>query len=336
MVSLDIVRAANAQLPSMLPNHLVALFVGATSGIGLSTLQQFVRATDDKQPTIYVVGRNAKAALPIIADLRQSNPSAKISFIEQDISLVRNVTKVVDEIKRYETKLDFLFLSSGFIPFEGRRETSEGLEPSMTTRYYSRARTIQLLIPLLNQSLNPHVVNILAGGQEGPLVEDDLDLAQPGNFSFVRSSVHSATMLTLTLERFASENPKISFVHAFPGLTSTPTLTRGSSGLVGIIMRWIVSPVLNALFAYSVDDVGAKALFYATNARYSVTETAALCTPLPDGISKAKPTVRGVYLVGEKGDPADNEEVLQDLRTQVGDKVWKHTSEIFDRVTQEL
>ncbi|KAH6884864.1 hypothetical protein B0T10DRAFT_539774 [Thelonectria olida] len=334
MVSISTVKAANAQLPTILPNNLVAVFIGATSGIGLSALQQFVIATDSKQPRVYIVGRSASAAAPVIADLRQSNSSAEISFIEQDISLVGNVDKVVDEVKRHEEKLDFLFVSPGFIPFDGRRETSEGLEPSMTTRYYSRARAVQLLIPLLNQSANPHVTTILAGGQEAPLLEDDLDLAKPGNFSIVRSSVHSATMLTLFLERLASENPKISFVHAFPGLTSTPLLTRGSSGIVSVLLRWIFVPIVTSLFAYPVKDVGAKTLFYATNARFSVAETAALNTPLPEGLPKADQTAGGIFLVGEKGDPVDNEKVLVGLRKQLAEKVWVHTTQIFDKVTK--
>lgn len=124
MVSLNAVRAANAQIPTTLPNNIVALFIGATSGIGLSTLQQFVAATKDKQPRVFVVGRSAAAATPLLAELRQSNSSADISFIEKDISLVRNVDKVVDEVKRQVDKLDLLFLSSGFLPFDGRHGKS--------------------------------------------------------------------------------------------------------------------------------------------------------------------------------------------------------------------
>lgn len=203
----------------------------------------------------------------------------------------------------------------------------------MTTRYYSRVRAIQLLLPLLNRSQNPCVTNILAGGEEGPLLEDDLDLALPGNYSLGKAAVHSCTMLTLTLERFASENPRITFVHAFPGLTATPLLTRGSSGILGFLLRWVIAPLVG-LFASNVDDVGARALFYSTNARYSVAEYSNLTTPVSDGLSRASKTERGVFLVGAKGETPQNDEVLRDLRDKSAEKVWKHTTEVFDRVAR--
>ncbi|CAM1509617.1 Fc.00g033560.m01.CDS01 [Cosmosporella sp. VM-42] len=331
MVAISTVKNANKTLPSTLPEGLTAVFLGATSGIGQSALKQFAIATRDKSPRIYIVGRSRAAATPLIAELRQSNTSATFEFIERDVSLVRDADAAVKEIIQRESKVDFLFLSMGFIAFEGRKETAEGLEPSMTTRFYSRTRAIELLLPLLNRSDNPHVTNILAGGQEGPIDEDDLDLARPGNYSFIKGSVHSATMLTLLLERFAKENPKISFVHAYPGLTSTPTFTRGSSGIVGFLFRWFISPVLTTL-ATSADDVGARALFYATNARYTVESTAASANPIPQGLDKAKQSAGGVFLVDAKSESADNEKVLGELRVNVGEKVWNHTREVFERV----
>ena len=213
-------------------------------------------------------------------------------------------------------------------------DTVEGLEPSMTTRFYSRVRAIELLLPLLNRSDNPHVTNVAAGGQEGPVDEDDYDLAKPGNFSFIKASVQSTTLLTLILEKFAKENPKISFVHSFPGLTQTPTLTRGSSGISGFLLRWIVSPIVNTLFAASAEDVGARSLFYATNARYTVESTSAAANPIPQGLEKAKQTPEGIWLINEKSESVDNEKVLADLRTRVTSKAWNHTQEVFGRVLQ--
>lgn len=201
----------------------------------------------------------------------------------------------------------------------------------MTTRFYSRVRAIEVLLPLLNNSENPHVVNILAGGQEGPLIEDDLDLSKPGNFGVASAAQQAATMLTLILEHFAKENPKISFVHAFPGLTATPLLSRGSSGIIGFLLQWIVTP-LGGLFFASPDDVGARALFYATNARYTVEETSEAATPIPEGLSKAARSAGGVFLVDNKSEAADNEKVLVGLREKMADKVRAHVDSVFERV----
>lgn len=56
----------------------------------------------------------------------------------------------------------------------------------MTTRYYSRIRTVQQLLPLLNSAAatSPRVISVLAPGYEEPLNEDDLDLAVPENWSY--------------------------------------------------------------------------------------------------------------------------------------------------------
>ncbi|KAF5649898.1 Dehydrogenase reductase SDR family member 12 [Fusarium sp. NRRL 25303] len=332
MVAINTIKKSNqSALPLALPQNLKAVFLGATSGIGRSTIKQLAIATDNKSPTIYIVGRSTSAATPLIAELRQSNPSAKIEFIERDVSLVKEADAAMKEIAKQETKIDILFMSVGFMSFE---ETKEKLEPSLTTRFYSRVRAIQVLLPLLNNSPNPHVTNILAGGQEGPLIEDDLDLSKPGNFGVASAAQQAATMLTLTLERFAKENPKISFVHAFPGLTATPLLSRGSSGIIGFLLQWIVTPLGGLLFA-SPDDVGARALFYATNARYTVEETENAATPIPESLSKAARSAGGVFLVDNKSEAADNEKVLVGMREKMADKVQAYVDSVFERVIHE-
>lgn len=121
MASDKIVQAANSHLPETLPIGYTAVFLGGTSGIGRSTLEQLVKASKDKQPRVYVVGRSASAAVPLLAELRQTNASARITFIERDVSLIKEVDKAVEEVKKSEDKLDLLFLSTGFMSFQGRQ-----------------------------------------------------------------------------------------------------------------------------------------------------------------------------------------------------------------------
>ena len=225
MVSLQTVRQSTARVAT-LPQGLVALFIGATSGIGKSALQLFARHASS--PRIYSVARASSVASHdnLLATLRQSNPTGTYDLITADVSLVSEIDKVVNAITQKETKVDILFMSAGFMAFEGRKDTSEGLDPSMTTRYYSRLRAVQQLLPLLNKADSPRIISVLAGGMEGPLNESDLDLRDPLNWSFWNSSVHSATMGTLALERFARENPRLSIVHWYPGPVATPGLAK--------------------------------------------------------------------------------------------------------------
>lgn len=196
----------------------------------------------------------------------------------------------------------------------------------MTTRYYSRTRITQALLPLLNESRSPRVVNILAGGREGPIDEDDLSLDKPKSFSVSSSNAHCSTMMTLSMEKFATENPRISFAHQFPGLVATPLFYRISSGLRGMVLRYFVAPVVG-LFARDINEAGQRGLFTATSARYSVDDGV---VPLAAGMQKAERTKGGVFLLNEHGDCINNEKVLEDFRKRgVNKKIWAHTQEVF-------
>ncbi|KAK0735100.1 hypothetical protein B0T26DRAFT_816629 [Lasiosphaeria miniovina] len=317
MVSLQTAQQSNA-LVANLPRGLVALFIGATSGIGQSALQQF--AQHAPAPRIYTVARPPAVAghESLLAELRQVNPGASYNLITADVSLVSEVDRVVAAVAKSETKVDLLFLSAGFMAFEGRKDTREGLEPSMSTRYYSRQRAVEKLLPLLNSAdaPSPRVVTVLAGGLEAPVNERDLDLREPRNWSFWNASVHAATFSTLSLERIARENPRISIVHWFPGTVATPGLARAN--------RFGMSPPNPT----SQADAGVRALFLATSDRYAVQPG---LVPVPAGLGAAKRSGGGIFLVGATCESSDNERVLAPLRNRGVDKVvWDFTQKIFD------
>lgn len=71
--SLAQVHASNATISS-LPPGLVAVFVGATSGIGEAALKEFVK--NAKKPKCYLVGRSGQAANRIIGECKSLNPDA--------------------------------------------------------------------------------------------------------------------------------------------------------------------------------------------------------------------------------------------------------------------
>jgi NADP-dependent 3-hydroxy acid dehydrogenase YdfG len=127
MVDIKVFRESNAKFKETNSPGTVALFVGGTSGIGKGTLIQFVKHANT--PTVYVVGRSKSAFSPLLDELQNLNPQSTIIFIESEISLIRNVDKVCEQIKAKEKKLDLIFLSPGFLSFEARQGTPFILHP---------------------------------------------------------------------------------------------------------------------------------------------------------------------------------------------------------------
>lgn len=111
MVTLPQVHASNAQIASSLPPNLVAVFIGATSGIGEAALKEFVR--NARSPKCYLVGRCEQAANRIIDECNALNPDASVVFLRADMSLVREADRLCETIIGVERVVDVLFLSAG-------------------------------------------------------------------------------------------------------------------------------------------------------------------------------------------------------------------------------
>lgn len=115
-IDLQTVRSSNNRLSSV-KGPQVALFVGATSGIGLGTLREFAQHTTE--PRVYIVARNAKRAGAIVDDLRALNPRGTYEIIEKNVSLVKDAEAVAEFVKTKESSLELLFLSVGFVSLDG-------------------------------------------------------------------------------------------------------------------------------------------------------------------------------------------------------------------------
>jgi NAD(P)-dependent dehydrogenase (short-subunit alcohol dehydrogenase family) len=128
MVSLSTVQTSNARISAAIPPTTtpVAVFIGATSGIGRASLLQFAQHTAQNKPRIYFVGRSQAAADEILQHLRHIKPddganggggggggAAEYVFIQADVSLLSQVDEVCKQIKEKESVVNVLFLSQG-------------------------------------------------------------------------------------------------------------------------------------------------------------------------------------------------------------------------------
>lgn len=111
MVTLDQIRSSNSKIMTALPPGLVAVFAGATSGIGETSLKQF--AKNAVRPRVYFLGRSKESGNRIRTDLQKLNPKGEYIYISVDVSLLRSVDDVCREIKEKEAAINLLFLSTG-------------------------------------------------------------------------------------------------------------------------------------------------------------------------------------------------------------------------------
>jgi len=334
MVSIQEVRTSNSTLKSR-ASGLVALFVGATSGIGLGTLKAL--AKNFNAPKVYIVGRSAAKSQDILAELKSLNPTGTFTFLEGEVSLIKQVDKVCAEVLQKESHLDLLFMSPGFVEFGERQYTPEDIDILTSLRYYARMRFLTSLLPLLSASSSPRVVTVLAGGKEGELDTTDIDLRKPGAYTFIKAGGVSSTTMTLGLEEIAKSHPEISFCHVFPGFVNTGLLEKTFGGLtgwksiLGTVAQWVLLPVLN-YFAMTAEVAGERGLYVATSEKYPSAKT--LKTTEVAGM-KCSNGENGVYRVDEDGSTVVDDTLLGPYRQDgVGAKVWDHTMRVFDRAME--
>ncbi|KNG47299.1 short-chain dehydrogenase reductase [Stemphylium lycopersici] len=333
MVSIAHVHAHNASLKSLPPN-LVAVFVGGTSGIGLFTAREFVRNT--RSPHVYLIGRNATEASKIIEELHSINSASQVSFIQKDISLLKNVDGACDEIKSKEKQVNMLVMTSGYLTLSGRDETVEGLDRKFSVHYYARMRFIQQLTPLLDKASEANelsrVLSVLdpqAGLRLGGLNYSDLSLKQ--NFSLKNVMVHASAMTSLSISHLAKQHPKTSYIHAYPSGVETGVTRELFGRLNGVftsalhfLARWFI-------YVPQVES-GERHLFAATSPRYAPKASVESSDVVgSDGIMGS-----GSYLLNWNGDVLADTKKAQKLREEGGvQKVWEHTEEVMTKIEEQ-
>lgn len=320
MTSIQQIRDQLAGTRSFGPG-LVAVFVGGTSGIGESTARELVRYSIS--PRVYLIGRSQEQAARIKNEFAQLNSSSDVRFIQSDISRLRNVDEVCEQVKTQEEVINLLFLTPDTFHFRGREETIEGLDRKMALDFYSRLRFTENFLPLLRHASTPHstesnsihppplarVFSVLGGGRETSIDTSDLSLKH--NYSLDASTKHAITMTTAAFDRLATspENTGVLFYHTHPGMVKTNgdrELGSLFKLLLGVFI-WMFKP-----WTVPIQDCGERHLWAATS----------------DSFKGGK-----VHLIGQRSERLENARVLTKLNEEgLSEKVWRHTRDVFEDI----
>jgi NAD(P)-dependent dehydrogenase (short-subunit alcohol dehydrogenase family) len=323
MVSIKAIRTANSSLSPLSPT---VVFVGSTSGIGLAAISALLKCTTS--PKVYIIGRSQSNFAPSLTHLQSLNQSAKLIFIEAQVSLLKEVDRVCTTIKNQETTIDKLWLSQGGLA-AGYDLTSEGLYTDYAITHYSRTLFMHLLLPLLNKSSDPRIISILAAGAEGVINTTDFGFSDPQNYTFVKSQKQGVTMMSLAMRELSQENPRVSFIHANPGVVSTAVHSKFADGLIGYftpiswVLKWAAIPLMH-LFGWTPEEAGEMGLYELTNERYAASTGKNFFRI--EGNAE-NPDEMMMYKIG--GGKAMLDKYVGDGTQK---KVWEHTIGVFDKV----
>ncbi|KLP19123.1 uncharacterized protein LW94_494 [Fusarium fujikuroi] len=319
------------------PQSFVAVFVGATRGIGLATLKVLIRALPNSR--FYVIGRSKARFAGELALLKEYNPNATIQFVEAEVSLIKGIDDACERIMKLEKHVDLLFMSPGSLAFRGPHYTEEKLDLCFALSFYIRMRLIERLIPILMQASHPRVLSVLAGGHEGPLFinDEDIGLRKKGNYTAPRAVNQVTTLHSLAFIHFASHFPKVSWMHVHPGWVATTFLSDllQSAGAVGLLAGKIVLPVYR-LVAMSEEECGRRQAGYALSGRYPSREM--ICSAVVDVTDQAAchGPCSGFYRLLSDGSTVTDGKVLGPLEREGWPlRVLEHIQQVFDETLSQ-
>ncbi|RAK78863.1 NAD(P)-binding protein [Aspergillus fijiensis CBS 313.89] len=344
MIPLPTIQASNRGIPThpSIPRNPIALFVGATSGIGEATVKQFAQHTQTLRPRVYLIGRNAAAGHRIAHECEFLNPTGRFMFVQADVSLLSAVDELSLRLLRDEPYLNLLFLSPGTTA--GKAETPENLRTLASLLYYARLRFTLNLLPLLQATPPGHlrrVISVLSGGHEGPI----LDAADPDGRSLAMRAFRGqvTSMTTLAMEALADRAPTVAFVDEYPG-TVRSGLFREADSWYGWVV-WMILLVIGRWVYIPAVESGERHVFLATSGRFRAREGEfngqnGEGGVIVGGMEVARGTDgrvgSGVYSVNWDGEVAGERvgEVLEGLRRDgMKEVVWRVLESVFVRVT---
>jgi NAD(P)-dependent dehydrogenase (short-subunit alcohol dehydrogenase family) len=214
--------------------------------------------------------------------LKEINPSGEAIFIQKDISTMRSVDEICEDLKRREPKINCLFLTAGYMSLQGRKSTAEGIDRKMSVNYYSRIRWMFNMMPTLEKASQDgelaRVITVLAAGSEGDVRLDDLDLKH--NFTLHACLAHCVMLTDFMIEQLAQRHPDVSFSHSYPGTVKTGIANQltGPVRLAVKVLYAVMTP-----WIINVKESGERHFFQITNECYPPRSHKSSCgVPAPE------------------------------------------------------
>lgn len=144
-------------------NGRTCLITGATDGIGKEAAIELAK----KGCNLILIGRNKKKGEKVVKQIRKVADSyVDIDYFTADLMLMKEVSRVSDEVSRKYPKIDVLLNNVGaYFAFRGL--TKEGFERTFALNHLGYFLMTKKLLPLVEKSNYKRIVNVSSSAHYG-------------------------------------------------------------------------------------------------------------------------------------------------------------------------
>ncbi|WP_280399203.1 SDR family NAD(P)-dependent oxidoreductase [Nocardia carnea] len=264
------------------------LITGSTGGIGKETARRLAALG----ARVILVGRDAERAGTAVAELRRTSGNTEIEAITADLSRLRDVRHLAEQVTSRVDRLDVLINNAGAT--RTRRElTEDGIETVFAVNVVAPFSLMHRLLPALQAADAARIVNITGGVPRGRI---DLGNLQ-GEKAYVGLSFYNQTKLAQMAMSYAFAerlaDTTVSLNVAYPGHAYTSMNKDLTAGAYPPLARPIVPllrlamPVLyghRALIAATRSSVFLASSPAARTSHGSYFNSRAAVTPWPKAV----------------------------------------------------
>ena len=229
------------------------IITGATDGIGLAAAKEVSK----KGYHIGLVGRNPEKGKKAIETIISYSGNENLDFFECDLSLVKNVKNLSEQIKQKYNKIDVLLNNAGGAN-KKKIITSEGLEKTFATNQMNYFVLSTELLDIISESNDGRIVNVASNAHIGAEV-DYGNINSEKSFSAWTSYCVSKLMNIMFTYQLSLMQDKVSINVLHPGFVDT-----NIAGNEGNLIKYIVKFGAK-MFARTVDNGADSSIYLSTS-----------------------------------------------------------------------